>query len=109
MNVKALCAAVVFSGLSLVAGCATEQPSDSWTRWVCDSQAEVLWRFVDSSQDSVDVRVGGGDIVHRLERQPSGSGAMYSDDMLTFHTKGSEGLIYRTATDDLIGRGCKAP
>ena len=51
---------------ALLGACASQPaPSDNWTRWVCDSQAEVLWRFADSSLESVDVRLGGGDIVYR--------------------------------------------
>ena len=96
--------------LSLLGACASQPaPSDNWTRWVCDSQAEVLWRFADSSRESVDVRLGGGDIVYRLKQQVSGSGALYSDGLLSFHTKGEEGLVCWAANDDLIGRGCKAP
>jgi membrane-bound inhibitor of C-type lysozyme len=96
--------------LSLLGACASQPaPSDNWTRWVCDSQAEVLWRFADSSRESVDVRLGGGDIVYRLNQQVSGSGALYSDGLLSFHTKGEEGLVYWAANDDLIGRGCQAP
>lgn len=95
---------------ALLGACASQPaPSDAWTRWVCDSQAEVLWRFADSSREVVDLRLGGGDIVHRLKLEPAGSGALYSDGMLAFHTKGEEGLVYRVAGDDLIGRGCKAP
>ncbi len=95
---------------ALLGACASQPaPSDNWTRWVCDSQAEVLWRFADSSRESIDVRLGGGDIVYRLTEEPSGSGVLYSDGMLSFHTKGEEGLLYWTANDDLIGRGCKAP
>lgn len=95
---------------SLLAGCAgTQAPVDHWTRWVCDSQTEVLWRFADSSQASVDVRLGGSDIVYRLLEEPSGSGVLYSDGKLSFHTKGEQGLVYWTAQDDLIDRGCKAP
>ena len=100
----------VLALLSLLGACASQPaPSDSWTRWVCDSQTEVLWRFADSSQASVDVRLGGSDIVYRLLEEPSGSGVLYSDGKLSFHTKGEEGLVYWTANDDLIGRGCKAP
>ena len=106
-----LCKAAVGAALlSVIAGCSSQPATpDAWTRWVCDSQAEALWRFTDDSKESVDVRVAGGDIAHRLKREPSGSGAMFSDGMLTFHMKGEEGLIYRTASNDLIGRGCKAP
>ena len=57
----------------------------------------------------VDVRLGGGDQVYRLKAEPGASGALYSDGMLAFHTKGEEGLVYWVATNDLIGRGCKAP
>ncbi|BAQ77412.1 lipoprotein [Pseudomonas sp. Os17] len=51
---------------------------------------------------------GGDDQVRRLKLEPSGSGSLYSDDMLAFHVKGEEGLVYWVATNDLIGRGCKA-
>ncbi|MCO7622730.1 Membrane-bound inhibitor of C-type lysozyme [Pseudomonas guariconensis] len=108
---KALLAALA---LATLAGCSLLQPApsasaDNWTRWVCDSQAEVLWRFADASQDAVDVRLGGGDQVYRLKSEPGASGALYSDGVLAFHTKGDEGLVYWVATNDLIGRGCKAP
>ncbi|MGE8394934.1 MliC family protein [Pseudomonas sp. BIGb0427] len=99
--------------LAVLGGCASLKPApapaDNWTRWVCDSQVEVLWRFADSSQQEVDVRLGGGDQVYRLKPEPSGSGALYSDGVLAFHSKGDEGLVYWVATNDLIGRGCKAP
>lgn len=91
----------------LLSACASQpEPADQWTRWVCDSQAEVLWRPV--GDEAVDLRLGGGDIVHRLQREPSGSGVLYSDGILAFHSKGEEGLVYRVADNDLIGRGCKA-
>ena len=93
---------------ALLGGCASSQaPTDEWTRWVCDSQAEVFWRLADGQGEQVDVRLGGGDIVYRLRQEPAGSGALYSDRMLSFHTKGEQGLVYWTANDDLIGRGCK--
>lgn len=94
--------------VALLGGCVSQPPSDEWTRWVCDSQAEVLWRLADADGESVDLRLGGDDIVHRLVQEPSGSGALYSDGVLAFHTKGEEGLVYRVADDDLIGRGCHA-
>jgi membrane-bound inhibitor of C-type lysozyme len=96
--------------LSVLGACASQPAeSDNWTRWVCDSQTEVLWRFADSSRESVDVRLGGGDIVYRLTQEPSGSGVLYSDGVLSFHSKGEQGLVYWTAKDDLIDRGCQAP
>ena len=95
--------------LGLLGACASQPaPSDNWTRWVCDSQAEVLWRLANADGESVDLRLGGDDIVHRLVQEPSGSGALYSDGVLAFHTKDEEGLVYRVANDDLIGRGCRA-
>jgi len=103
-------AAALF-GLVMLAGCAGKDYADTqeWNRWVCDSQAEVFWRYADSTHEKVDVRMGGSDVVHRLSQEPAGSGVLYSDGTLSFHTKGEEGLIYRTANDDLLGRGCKAP
>ncbi|MGE8497371.1 MAG: MliC family protein [Pseudomonas sp.] len=102
---------VVASGmLLLLAGCSSQPVEhDEWTRWVCDSQAEVLWRVADGSGEQVDLRLGGDDTVYRLTQEPAGSGVLYSDGRLSFHTKGDEGLVYWTANDDLIGRGCHAP
>ena len=93
-----------------LAGCSGQpQAPDQWTRWVCDSQAELQWRFANGDSEQVDLRLGGDDIVYRLSQEPAASGALYRDGRLSFHTKGEEGLVYWTATDDLIGRGCKAP
>ncbi len=95
--------------LVLLAGCASSQPTEQWTTWTCDSQAKVLWRYAEANQSAVDVRLGGGDIVYRLKQEPVETGAFYSSDVLAFHIKGQEGLIYWVANNDLIGRGCKAP
>lgn len=105
---------IAVAALGLLAGCANldlfkSSAPDNWTTWVCDSQAQVLWRYADSSRKEVDVRLGGSDQVYRLKLEPSGSGSLYSNDMLAFHEKGDEGLVYWVATNDLIGRGCKAP
>jgi len=104
---------IAVAALALLAGCANlnmfESPQqENWTTWGCDSQAQVVWRYTDSSRKEVDLRLGGADQVHRLKLEPSGSGALYSNDMLAFHIKGEEGLVYWVATNDLIGRGCKA-
>ncbi|MCY1532920.1 Membrane-bound lysozyme-inhibitor of c-type lysozyme [compost metagenome] len=101
--------------LALLGACAgsptpPEPPAaGEWTRWVCDSQTEVLWRFADDSREVVDLRLGGSDIVYRLHQAPAGSGTFYSDSVIAFHTKGEEGLVYWVGNDDLIGRGCQAP
>lgn len=103
------------AALALLAACASEPdapPAASlgqWTRWVCDSQAEVLWRFADDSREVVDLRIGGSDVVYRLHQAPAGSGTFYSDNVIAFRTKGEEGLVYWLDDDDLIGRGCQAP
>ena len=45
----------LLAALSLLGACASQPaPSDNWTRWVCDSQTEVLWRFADDSQQAVE-------------------------------------------------------
>ncbi|VXC09198.1 Membrane-bound lysozyme-inhibitor of c-type lysozyme [Pseudomonas sp. 8Z] len=94
----------------LLGACSQQQTApEQWTHWVCDSKAEVLWRQADGKGEQVDIRLGSDDVVHRLTLEPAGSGALYSDGNLSFHTQGDEGLVYWTATDDLIGRGCKAP
>ncbi|MBK5537668.1 MliC family protein [Pseudomonas sp. TH05] len=104
---------IAVAALALLAGCANldlfkSPPADTWTTWVCDSQAHVVWRYTDSSRKEVDVRLGGADQVYRLKLEPGASGALYSNEMLAFHEKGEEGLVYWVATNDLIGRGCKA-
>ncbi|WP_459206906.1 MliC family protein [Pseudomonas sp. MLB6B] len=107
---KALMAALALSalgGCSMFASSPPPAVADDWTRWICDSQAEVLWRYTDASREAVDVRLGSRG--YHLLAEPSGSGALYSDGVLAFHTQGEEGLVYWVATDDLIGRGCKAP
>ncbi|KAA0949365.1 lysozyme inhibitor [Pseudomonas sp. ANT_H14] len=104
------------AALALLAGCANlnmfnkaEPQQDKWTTWTCDSQAQVVWRFTDQAHSQVDIRLGGSDRVYRLKQDVAASGVLYSNDQLAFHTKGEEGLVYWVATDDLIGRGCKAP
>ncbi|MFG0382312.1 MliC family protein [Pseudomonas sp. zbq_18] len=79
---------------------------DQWTRWVCDNHTEVLWR--PAGEEAIDLRLGGSDIAHRLKRQPAGSGELYSDPLLAFHTKGEEGLVYRVGNEQIVGRNCKA-
>lgn len=91
----------------LLSACA-DQPvaSDQWNTWVCDNHTEVLWR--PAGEDAIDLRLGGSDIAHRLKRQPAGSGELYSDPLLAFHTKGEEGLVYRVGSEQVVGRNCKA-
>jgi membrane-bound inhibitor of C-type lysozyme len=101
-------ALVLLAAGGVLTGCASSQPTEQWATWTCDSQAKVLWRYAESDQRAVDVRLGGGDIVYRLKQEPVETGAFYSSDVLAFHIKGQEGLLYWVANNDLIGRGCKA-
>ena len=109
---------IALVSLAALSGCAAfnatfnqaSAPADNWTHWTCDSQAEVLWRYVDTTQQAVDVRLASGDQVYRLKPENGAvdSGVLYSDNVLAFHKKGEEGLVYWVATNDLIGRACKA-
>lgn len=101
-------ATLVFA-LLMLTGCAGRAAPEQWTHWVCDSGAEVFWRFADGDRDQVEVRLADAQEIHRLRQEPAGSGALYSDGRLSLHLRGEEGLVYWTANDDLIGRGCKAP
>lgn len=100
--------------LSLVAGCSSHSSGGGagkdagWNHWVCDSEAVVIWRYVDVSKSVVDLRLGEDDVVHHLEEEPGGSGAFYSDGLVGFSITGDQGLIYWVESNDLIGRGCKA-
>ena len=105
---------IAVAALALLAGCAqlnlfqSSASVDNWTTWTCDSKAEVNWRFANQARSEVDVRLGGSDQVYRLKQDVAASGVLYSNEQLAFHTKGEEGLVYWVATNDLIGRGCKA-
>lgn len=101
-------AVILICATTLLAACSSQPVAgDAWTRWVCDNQTEVLWR--PAGDEALDLRLGGDDIVHRLQLQAAASGALYSDPLLAFHTKGGEGLIYRVGSEQVIGRECRAP
>lgn len=103
---------IAVATLMLLAGCASmkdSQPVAPWTRWVCDSKAEVNWRYADAAKKTVEVRLNQSEQVFELQATPGASGTLYSNGVLAFDNKGSEGLVYWDATNDLIGRGCKAP
>ena len=104
---------MALGALVLLGGCSVFKPAaqqvDPWTRWVCDSKAEIHWRYIDSAKKEVDARLNQSDQVFRLKAEPgASSGTLYSNNVLAFDNKGSEGLVYWDATNDLIGRGCKA-
>lgn len=80
----------------------------AWTHWVCDSRATLDWRFADAKRKTVEMRLGGTAQIYRLTTEPGLPGASYTDGVLVFDNKGKEGLAYWAATNDLIGRGCKA-
>lgn len=96
--------------LAMLGGCASgtaPQQGDPWNHWRCDSMAEVHWRFIDSDEKQVDVRLNESDQVFRLQAEPGVSdGTLYTNNVLAFIKKGNEGVIYWDATNDLIGRGC---
>lgn len=100
---------IALATLAVLGGCASMKPAqtgNAWTSWVCDSKAQVHWRYVDPAKAEVDVRLNESDQVSRLTAEP-GSPALYSNGVLAFQIKGDEGLVYWEATNDLIGRGCK--
>ena len=101
--------ATLVIALLMLVGCAGRDVPAPWTHWVCDSGAEVFWRFADDDRELAEVRLAGDQEIHRLQQEPAGSGALYSDGRLSLHLRGEDGLVYWTANDDLIGRGCKAP
>lgn len=101
--------AVMVVAVGLLSACSEQAAEQPWTRWVCENQSEVFWRLTDPQGDKVDVRLGGQDKVYHLVNVPAGSGALYQDGELAFHTKGEQGMVYWTANDEVIGLGCKAP
>ncbi|WPP00261.1 MliC family protein [Pseudomonas sp. HR96] len=101
-------------GIGFNIGGNSQAPADTpWTHWVCDTQASVLWRFTDAAKSRVDVRLEPKEQVYHLKAEPGADGQLYSDGVLALHVQGNDGqpggLVYWVATNDLIGRGCKAP
>ncbi|MDE1167083.1 MAG: MliC family protein [Pseudomonas sp.] len=96
---------------AVLGGCASVSApsSDSWTTWLCDTDAELYWHYTDTAKEHVDVRLKGSEQVYHLKAEPGAAGELYSDGVLAFHVMGNGGLVYWVATNDLIGRGCKAP
>ncbi|MCD5972171.1 MliC family protein [Pseudomonas quasicaspiana] len=103
---KGLIALATFAVLGGCASMKAPETGNTWTSWVCDSKAQVHWRYVDKAKAEVDVRLNESDQVFRLTAEP-GSPSLYSNGVLAFQNKGDEGLVYWDATNDLIGRGCK--
>ena len=102
---------MALGALVLLGGCSVFKPApqqvDPWTRWVCDSKAEVNWRYADAAHKAVEVRLNQSDQVYRLQAEPGATGELYGNGVLSFARNGDDGLVYWTVTNDLIGRGCK--
>lgn len=104
----------VVLGISALAGCtswwpAPAAPAVQETHLVCDSKAEVFWHYTDTAHGKVDARLLGSDQVYHLKAEVGADGQLFSDGVLALHIKDDQGLVYWVATNDLIGRGCKAP
>jgi hypothetical protein len=84
---KALLAALA---LATLAGCSLLQPPRPGGGQLdplgLRQPGRVLWRFTDAGCGRR--APGGGDQVYRLKSEPGASGALYSDGVLAFHTKG---------------------
>jgi hypothetical protein len=52
---------IALAALTALSGCASmmkaPEPATPWTHWVCDSKAEIYWKYVDAAQKEVDVRL----------------------------------------------------
>lgn len=79
-----------------------------WNHWVCDNRTELYWRPADADYNQLDVRLGGSDIVHRLDRAPAASGALYKNAVLAFHSKADEGFLYQPYDGKTIADNCRA-
>ena len=110
---KGFMAIMMSAGLAALSGCVyldKQMPvSPSWTAWQCDSQLVVQWRYAAADKTAMDVKLGGSETLYALTPQAGAEGELYSDGVLAFHKQGDQGLVYWVATNDLIGRGCKAP
>ncbi|MFF7706377.1 MliC family protein [Pseudomonas sp. NPDC007930] len=98
---------------AVLGGCAWLEPKEAApaapTQWVCDSQVSFQWRYLNAAQSAVQVRLGGSQQDYQLAAAPGAAdGVLFTDGVLAFNKRGDEGLLYWVATNDLIGRGCKA-
>jgi membrane-bound inhibitor of C-type lysozyme len=103
---------VAVMAVTALGGCAWLRPAPTpqgWTEWVCDTQAQVQWRYADAERRAVDARLKPEPQLHHLKSEAGTNGQLYSDGVLALHVQGKTGLVYWVATNDLIGRGCKAP
>jgi hypothetical protein len=116
----------VWMGLVVLAGCAGSAPESAapaparapkadavsapggFSRWVCDGQTEVQWRFTDAARSSIDLRAAGDDIMHRLQLLPVSAGTSYSDGRLAFDIREQAGRLYLLPSGKNIDQGCKA-
>ena len=97
--------------LSLLSACSFEiqpEPQGAWNEWICDSQAKVYWRPDGADGQSVQVRVGAGDMLHVLKRMPGDNGELYSDSELAFVLQGDLAEVYAINGHTIFGRNCKA-
>ncbi|SDU31449.1 hypothetical protein SAMN05216296_3020 [Pseudomonas pohangensis] len=97
--------------LSLLSACSFEiqpEPQGAWNEWICDSQAKVYWRPDGADGQSVQVRVGAGDMLHVLKRMPGDNGELYSDSELAFVLQGDHAEVYAINGHTIFGRNCKA-
>ncbi len=99
------------TALLAVAGCSMLSPAPvgPWAHWQCDSRAELDWRYAEADRSVIEVKLGSSDRLYRLHAEPGTEGQLYSDGVLAVDLRGESGLVYWVATNDLIGRGCKAP
>ncbi|MBA1276532.1 MliC family protein [Stutzerimonas stutzeri] len=94
----------------LLGGCGHWQsgPDAPFVRWKCQSQQNIAWRYADDSRQTVELKIGDSEQVHRLRKEPATRGAFYSDGVVAFHDKGNQALVFRTADDKLLAHGCSA-
>ncbi len=98
--------------LSLLTACSFEvqpEPQGAWNEWVCDSQIRLYWREDGSDGQKIQLRVGAGNMLHILTRNPGDSAVRYSDNQLVFERQGDQALVYTVYGHNIIGRNCQAP
>lgn len=101
------CSALLLA--TTLAGCSSggSTPWHDWQHWRCDNGVTLDFRLIGDNR--MELRLDGSERLYRLQLEPSGSGALFSDGELALHTKGEQGLAYWTESDELIGLDCKAP
>lgn len=94
--------------VAFLPGCAQHEPMESpWQYWICANHISVLWRFADTQQETIEIYLDQRSRPYYLQHARSGSGMLYRNAELVFHSKGLEGAVYQSTDGVLLAQDCR--